>query len=51
MEAEEDWVSAALAIYQGRSRNTKKTQDTLERLGYPRNGIQEWVHASFAFLR
>jgi hypothetical protein len=48
MEAREDWVSAILAVYQGRARNTKKTQDILVRLAYPRNGIYEWVHASFA---
>jgi hypothetical protein len=50
MEAREDWVSAILAVYQGRARNTKKTQDILVRLGYPRNGIYEWVHASFDLL-
>ena len=45
-EAKDQWVSAALALYQGRSRNTKKIQNTLERLGYPRNGIDEWVQTS-----
>lgn len=42
-EVKEQWVSAALALYQGRSRNTKKTQNTLVRLGYSRHGICDWV--------
>lgn len=45
-EVREQWVSAALALYQGRSRNSKKIQNTLLRLGYSKNGMSEWVHAS-----
>jgi hypothetical protein len=44
-DVREQWVSAALALYQGRSRNTKKIQNTLVRIGYPRDGLTEWVHA------
>lgn len=49
-EVREQWVSAALALYQGRSRNSKKIQNTLMRLGYPKNGLDEWVHASHTYL-
>jgi hypothetical protein len=49
-EAEDQWVSAFVALYRGRSRNTKKIQNTLLRLGYPRNGVDEWVQASHALL-
>lgn len=42
-EVKEQWVSAALAFYQGRCRGTKKIQNTLVHLGYSRHGIREWV--------
>ncbi|KAI4847235.1 hypothetical protein E4T44_04624, partial [Aureobasidium sp. EXF-8845] len=42
-DVREQWVSAALDLYRGYSRNTRKIQNTLVRLGYARNGLKEWV--------
>lgn len=54
-EVKEQWVSAALALYRGRCRNTKKIQNTLVRQGYSRRGIREWVrhfiHGGFPYAK
>jgi hypothetical protein len=43
-EVRDQWVSAAVALFRGYFRNTKKIQNTLVRLGYARDGLTEWVH-------